>query len=213
MPTTGSRTSHSTCRPSGLQVHSLKLVCPILPAPDAAPPETGEVTAFCDHFAPQQAPRTALDRAWTPANRSTPASSMAGWSLATLREKPANTGARLARHAQRLMAQVAEVAVPRDLLGQALGRTRLLLPVLKRGQPCAAVGTDELLIFAVRGTRSRLQSASVACMRPAEPHHCRRGRSCGASTAWAAGGGGPNNGASTRQLWACRPTAAATPRG
>jgi hypothetical protein len=54
---------------------------------------------------------------------------MARWSLPTLREKVAKIGARLTRHARRLILQMAEVAVTRDLFAQILSRLRLLTPV------------------------------------------------------------------------------------
>ena len=54
---------------------------------------------------------------------------MARWSLTTLREKLVKIGARLTRHARRLILQMAEVAVTRDLFGQILSRIRLLSPV------------------------------------------------------------------------------------
>jgi hypothetical protein len=38
-------------------------------------------------------------------------------------------GARLTRHARRLIVQLAEVAIPRDLFGQVLSRIRQLSPV------------------------------------------------------------------------------------
>ena len=54
---------------------------------------------------------------------------MARWSLTTLREKLVKIGARLVRHARRLVLQLAEVAVTRDLSAQILSRIRLLTPV------------------------------------------------------------------------------------
>jgi len=54
---------------------------------------------------------------------------MASWVLTSLREKLVKIGARLTRHARRLVLQVAEVAVPRDLFGQILSRIRRLSPV------------------------------------------------------------------------------------
>ena len=54
---------------------------------------------------------------------------MARWSLTTLREKLVKIGARLTRHARRLVLQMAEVAIPRDLFGQILSRIRSLSPV------------------------------------------------------------------------------------
>ena len=53
----------------------------------------------------------------------------ARWSLTTLREKRVKIGARPPRHARRLILQMAEVAIPRDLFGQILSRIRLLSPV------------------------------------------------------------------------------------
>jgi len=54
---------------------------------------------------------------------------MARWSLTTLREKLVKIGARLTRHARRLILQMAEVAVPRDLFAAILNRIRRLSPV------------------------------------------------------------------------------------
>ena len=52
-----------------------------------------------------------------------------GRSLTTLREKLVKIGARLVRHARRLLLQMAEVVVTRDLFAQTLSRIRLLSPV------------------------------------------------------------------------------------
>ena len=49
---------------------------------------------------------------------------MAQWSLTTRREKLVKIGARLTRHARRLVLQTAEVAIPRDLFGQIVSRIR-----------------------------------------------------------------------------------------
>ena len=49
--------------------------------------------------------------------------------MTSLREKLVKIGARLTRHARRLMLQMAEVAIPRDLFGQILTRIRQLSPV------------------------------------------------------------------------------------
>jgi hypothetical protein len=54
---------------------------------------------------------------------------MARWSLTTLREKLVKIVARLTRHARRLILQMAEVAISRDLFGQMLSRLRLLTSV------------------------------------------------------------------------------------
>jgi hypothetical protein len=54
---------------------------------------------------------------------------MARWSLTTLREKLVKIGARLTRHARRMILHMAEVAVPRDLFAQILRRIRALTPV------------------------------------------------------------------------------------
>ena len=54
---------------------------------------------------------------------------MTRWSLTTLREKLVKIGARLVRNARRLVLQMAEVAVTRDLFAQILSRIRLLTPV------------------------------------------------------------------------------------
>ncbi len=54
---------------------------------------------------------------------------MASWSLTSLREKLVKIGARLTRHARRLVLQMAEVAVTRDLFAQILSRIRHLKPV------------------------------------------------------------------------------------
>jgi hypothetical protein len=43
-----------------------------------------------------------------------------------LDEKLVKIGARLTRHARRLMVQMADVAIPRDVFGQILSRVRLL---------------------------------------------------------------------------------------
>ncbi|MBM3123309.1 MAG: hypothetical protein FJZ97_14155 [Chloroflexi bacterium] len=50
-------------------------------------------------------------------------------SLTTLREKLVKIGARLTRHARRLVLQMAEVAITRDLFAQILSRIRSLSPV------------------------------------------------------------------------------------
>jgi hypothetical protein len=54
---------------------------------------------------------------------------MARWCLMTLREKLVKIGARLTRHARRLVLQMAEVAVTRDLFAQILSRIKHLKPV------------------------------------------------------------------------------------
>lgn len=54
---------------------------------------------------------------------------MAPWSLTTLRERLVTIGARLTRHARRLVLQMAEVATTRDLSAQILSRIRRLSPV------------------------------------------------------------------------------------
>ena len=54
---------------------------------------------------------------------------LARWSLTTRREKLVKSGARLVQHARLLVLQMAEVAIPRDLLAQILSRIRLLTPV------------------------------------------------------------------------------------
>jgi hypothetical protein len=54
---------------------------------------------------------------------------MARWCLTTLREKLVKLGARLPRHARRVVLQMAEVAVTRDLFAQILSRIRHLKPV------------------------------------------------------------------------------------
>jgi len=54
---------------------------------------------------------------------------MARWSLTSLRERLVKIGARLTRHARRLVVQMAEVAITRDLFAQILRRIRLLSPV------------------------------------------------------------------------------------
>ena len=51
------------------------------------------------------------------------------WSLTALREKLVKIGAWLTRHARRLILQMAEVVIPRDLFGQILIRLRPLPPV------------------------------------------------------------------------------------
>jgi hypothetical protein len=54
---------------------------------------------------------------------------MARWSLTSLRERLVKLGARLTRHARRLVLQMAEVAVTRDPFAQILSRIRSLSPV------------------------------------------------------------------------------------
>jgi len=54
---------------------------------------------------------------------------MARWSLTSLRERLVKIGARLVRHARRLVVQMAEVAVTRELFAQILDRIRSLSPV------------------------------------------------------------------------------------
>ena len=44
------------------------------------------------------------------------------WSLPSVQRKRITTGARLVRHAQRLVCQMAEVAVPGDVWAAGLGR-------------------------------------------------------------------------------------------
>ena len=46
------------------------------------------------------------------------------WSLTTLRDKLIKIGARVVRHSRYVIFQMAEVAVPRDLLGEILERIR-----------------------------------------------------------------------------------------
>ena len=53
---------------------------------------------------------------------------MARWSLTTLREKLVKIGARFTRHARRLVLQMAEVAITRDLFARILNRIRRLSP-------------------------------------------------------------------------------------
>jgi len=53
---------------------------------------------------------------------------MARWCLTTRREKLVKIGARLTRHARRLVLHMAEVAVTRDLFAQILSRIRRLTP-------------------------------------------------------------------------------------
>jgi len=54
---------------------------------------------------------------------------MSRWSLTSLREKLVKIGGRLTRHARRLVLQMAEVAVTRDLFAQILSRIEHLKPV------------------------------------------------------------------------------------
>jgi Transposase DDE domain group 1 len=54
---------------------------------------------------------------------------MARWSLTSLRERLVKIGARLTRHARRLVVQMAEVAITGELFAQILTRIRLLSPV------------------------------------------------------------------------------------
>ena len=53
---------------------------------------------------------------------------MARWSLTSLRERSVKIGARLTRHARRLVLQMAEAAMTRDLFAQILSRIRSLSP-------------------------------------------------------------------------------------
>ena len=48
------------------------------------------------------------------------------WSLRSLQVKLIKIGGRLVRHARRLVFQLAEVAVPREVFQQVLERVRLL---------------------------------------------------------------------------------------
>jgi len=54
---------------------------------------------------------------------------MARRSLTTLRERLVKMEARLTRYARRLILQLAEVAIARDLFGQIVSRTRLSSPI------------------------------------------------------------------------------------
>ena len=54
---------------------------------------------------------------------------MATWSLTSLKEKLVKIGARLAMHARRLVFQMAEVSLTREMFGQILSRIRQLEPV------------------------------------------------------------------------------------
>ena len=54
---------------------------------------------------------------------------MARWSMTTLPEKLVKIGARLTPRARRLILQMAEVAVTRDLFAQIIDRVRLPSPV------------------------------------------------------------------------------------
>ena len=50
------------------------------------------------------------------------------WSLRSVQVKLIKIGGRLVRHARRLVFQLAEVAVPRDLFAAILGRIARLCP-------------------------------------------------------------------------------------
>ncbi len=54
---------------------------------------------------------------------------MAHWSLSSLRERLIKIGARLVRHARRLVLQMAEVSITRALFGELLERIWGLAPV------------------------------------------------------------------------------------
>jgi hypothetical protein len=54
------------------------------------------------------------------------------WTLTTLREKLIKIGAKVVRHARQVIFQMAEVAIPRELLRailERIGRLRLPTPV------------------------------------------------------------------------------------
>jgi Transposase DDE domain group 1 len=56
-----------------------------------------------------------------------------GWTLTTLREKLIKIGAKVVRHSQYVLFQLAEVAVPRHLFARILGRIARLCPACASG--------------------------------------------------------------------------------
>jgi len=56
-----------------------------------------------------------------------------GWTLTTLREKLVKIGAKVVSHAKYLVFQLAEVAVPRQLMGAILERIARLRPTCASG--------------------------------------------------------------------------------
>jgi hypothetical protein len=61
-------------------------------------------------------------------------SRLAGWTLTTLREKLIKIGAKVVRHSRKIVFQMAEVAVPRELFQTILERIgRLRLPAASSG--------------------------------------------------------------------------------
>ena len=56
-----------------------------------------------------------------------------GWTLTTLREKLIKIGAKVVRHSQYVLFQLAEVAVPRKLFARILGRIARLCPTCASG--------------------------------------------------------------------------------
>jgi hypothetical protein len=87
---------------------------------------------------------------------------MARWSLTARREKLVSIGAELTRHARRLILQVAEVALTRDLFARILSRVRLLSPVPASGPACVAVVAGNPVVFADPRARSLLHPAARA---------------------------------------------------
>jgi hypothetical protein len=56
-----------------------------------------------------------------------------GWTLTTLREKLIKIGAKVVRHSNYVLFQLAEVAVPRKLFARILGRIARLCPACASG--------------------------------------------------------------------------------
>ncbi len=56
-----------------------------------------------------------------------------GWTLTTLREKLIKIGAKVVRHSKYVLFPLAEVAVPRQLFAQILGRIARLCPYSASG--------------------------------------------------------------------------------
>lgn len=101
---------------------------------------------------------------------------MTRWTLTSLRERLMKIGARLVRHARRLILQMAEVGIPRDLFGQILSRIRLLSPIPTRGTHCVAVIAEKPVVFTDTGLRSCLLSVCRAACGPPQRHECRQKR-------------------------------------
>jgi hypothetical protein len=65
-----------------------------------------------------------------------------GWTLTTLREKLIKIGAKVVRHSEYVLFQLAEVAVPRQLFARILGRIVRLCPASASGWGWAAPATE-----------------------------------------------------------------------